>query len=136
MGQQDSRHALGWLLMVLGAVGAGPVALAQQPSHRPNVVFEAGFEDVRDGPFNDAEAARFLTQATFGARPEDIRALRRLGYSAWLDAQFAVAPSYQVPYLTWVAAQPAGHNAVHPAQRLESWYINALGLYDLMRGRS
>jgi uncharacterized protein (DUF1800 family) len=40
-----------------------------------------------------AEAARFLTQATFGPTESDIDAVVAQGYEAWLDAQLAKAPS-------------------------------------------
>ena len=38
-------------------------------------------------PLSDAEAARFLTQATFGPTEADMNLLKPLGYSAWLDQQ-------------------------------------------------
>jgi uncharacterized protein (DUF1800 family) len=36
-----------------------------------------------------AEAARFLTQATFGPIERDINRIMKIGYSAWIDEQFA-----------------------------------------------
>lgn len=44
-------------------------------------------------PFDDAAAARFLLQAQFSATPAEIAAVRGQGYDAWLQAQFAAAPS-------------------------------------------
>lgn len=47
-------------------------------------------------PRNDAEAARFLTQATFGATDAEINSLRSLGYTRWLERQTTLAsPSHQ-----------------------------------------
>lgn len=43
--------------------------------------------------FSDAQAARFLLQATLAASDAEIANVRSLGYSAWLDQQFAIAPS-------------------------------------------
>lgn len=40
-------------------------------------------------PRTDDEAHRFLVQATFGPRAEDISRLRSIGYAAWIDEQFA-----------------------------------------------
>ena len=40
-----------------------------------------------------AQAARFLTQATFGPTEADIDAVVAQGYEGWLDAQLAKAPS-------------------------------------------
>ena len=44
-------------------------------------------------PPTDAEASRFLAQASMGASRTDIARVQVLGYSAWLDEQFAMAPS-------------------------------------------
>ena len=40
-------------------------------------------------PADRAEAARFLTQATFGPRQADIDRLMEVGYAAWIDEQWA-----------------------------------------------
>ncbi|RZI85813.1 MAG: DUF1800 domain-containing protein [Rubrivivax sp.] len=44
-------------------------------------------------PATRQEAARFLTQATFGPTDESINHLMSVGYSAWLQEQFAAAPN-------------------------------------------
>lgn len=44
-------------------------------------------------PATRQEAARFLTQATFGPTEESINRLMSIGYSAWLQEQFAAAPN-------------------------------------------
>jgi uncharacterized protein (DUF1800 family) len=41
------------------------------------------------------DASRFLEQATFGATDGDIHHLSMIGYQAWLNEQFAMAPSPQ-----------------------------------------
>ncbi|WP_343626939.1 DUF1800 domain-containing protein [Roseateles puraquae] len=51
----------------------------------------------------DAEAARFLAQATFGARADDIAAIKANGYAAWLDAQFALQVT--AGHFDWLVAQ-------------------------------
>ncbi|OWR02548.1 DUF1800 domain-containing protein [Roseateles puraquae] len=51
----------------------------------------------------DAEAARFLAQATFGARADDIAAIKANGYAAWLDAQFALPVT--AGHFDWLVAQ-------------------------------
>lgn len=107
---------------VLAAAAA--TALAQTASHSPDQMWRHGFEGPAAGPFSDAEAARFLNQATYGATVEDIAHLRQIGYDAWFTEQFAAAPSYQQPFLDWV---PGG---VYQQQRLEAWLINSIGLYD------
>lgn len=42
---------------------------------------------------SDTEAARFLAQASVGSTRSDIVQVQSLGYSAWLDAQFAMPAS-------------------------------------------
>jgi uncharacterized protein (DUF1800 family) len=53
-------------------------------------------------PASKAEAARFLTQATFGPTDADIERVTAIGYSAWIDEQFAKPQSSQ--RATWEAA--------------------------------
>ena len=43
------------------------------------------------------EAARFLTQATFGPAPADVDRVVALGYAAWLDEQFNSQASTHLP---------------------------------------
>lgn len=43
------------------------------------------------------EAARFLTQATFGPAPADVDRVVALGYAAWLDEQFNAQASMHLP---------------------------------------
>lgn len=50
------------------------------------------------GPTAD-EAARFLTQATFGPTDSEIAKVQSIGYSAWIDEQFALPASPQLPYV-------------------------------------
>jgi uncharacterized protein (DUF1800 family) len=105
---------------------AAPLVQAQGLSHKPDAVWRHGFEAPNAGPFSDAEAARFLNQATYGATLADIQHLRAVGYETWFAEQFAETPSYQQPFLDWAGAQ-AG---VYQQQRLEAWLINSIGLYD------
>ena len=46
------------------------------------------FEIPTDLPGNDAEAARFLTQATYGPTLAEIARLRAIGYSEWFRQEF------------------------------------------------
>lgn len=113
-------------IAALALLCAAPLLQAQGLSHRPDAIWRHGFEAASAGPFSDAEAARFLNQATFGATLGDIQHLRQVGYETWFAEQFAEAPSYQAPFLDW-AGQTAG---VYQQQRLEAWLINSVGLYD------
>jgi uncharacterized protein (DUF1800 family) len=66
-----------------------PNALAQA-----DLILRDGFEVIVDppvpfAPSSDAEAARFLAQATFGPSIAEIARLRSIGYEAWVTAEFA-----------------------------------------------
>ena len=105
---------------------------AQSLSHAPDLMMHDGFEGVTAGPFNDADAARFLAQATFGPIDADIAHLRSLvaanggaGYQAWLNEQFAAPVSSQMTYYNWVAntlAEGTGSTTIR-----EAWFLGALG---------
>ena len=43
------------------------------------------------------DASRFLAEATFGATDADIRHLSKIGYTAWLNEQFGMAPTLHEP---------------------------------------
>ena len=66
-----------------------------------------GGQDGGDGPapppaatpLSDAEAARFLTQATFGPTDADINVLKPLGYRPWLDQQMSLPSSSHQAYM-------------------------------------
>ncbi|WP_395682494.1 DUF1800 family protein [Dokdonella sp.] len=131
--------ALGWRgAVALVLVAASQAAMAQ--SHLPEQVFRSGFEGVASGPSNDAEAARFLAQASFGANDADIAHLRTVGYAGWFNEQFAASGSTQTHYLDWVQGlvcpvDDADCNTVAEwaHTRLEIWAVNALGTPDPSR---
>jgi uncharacterized protein (DUF1800 family) len=106
------------------AFALAALPLAAQ-SHFPDPVFHDGMEGVAAGPFSDADAARFLAQATFGPTDADIAHLRAIGYQAWLDEQFAATPTSELVYVDWVAntlLQNTGDDTVR-----EAWLVGALG---------
>jgi uncharacterized protein (DUF1800 family) len=123
------------------AFGFTIAAAAQaQLSHFPDPVFHDGYNGL-DSPgtanISAADAARFLTQATFGPTDADIASLRSLGYQAWLTQQFAATPTYEITdragkvnsaYLNWVAN--VLHEDVGQNNRQEAWFQGALGGKD------
>ena len=104
-------------------VGAG--ASAATLSRGTDTLFHDGFNPPSAGPYSDAEAARFLAQATFGPTDADIAHLRAVGYQGWLNEQFAAAPTYEMTYLNWTSTtlnEYVGQN-----NRQEAWFLGALG---------
>ena len=78
---------------------AAPLPLAAQSC--PDCVFNQGFENEFFLPANDAEAARFLNQATFGATRADIGSVKNLGYESFLDAVVRYLPApVDIPAVT------------------------------------
>ncbi len=82
------------------------LSLATSIAFAGDLMFTASFDESPEGPYNDYEAARFLTQATFGPTIPEIQRLRRMGYNAWLDEQLALPFSTHRPYLDWIASLP------------------------------
>ena len=105
------------------ALAAAPIA--QGLTHFPDPVFHDSLEGVAAGPFNDADAARFLAQTTFGPTDADIVHLRNIGYAGWLDEQFNAPTSSMQVYYDWVA------NTLHEntgyQNIAEAWFLGALG---------
>jgi uncharacterized protein (DUF1800 family) len=71
-----------------GAAVADPAASAAKSSSAPQ-----GAQGLSSSGLSESQAARFLSQATFGATPRAINELRQLGYARWLDVQFATPPA-------------------------------------------
>jgi len=101
--------------------------------HEDALTFHDGFEGIDAGPFNDADASRFLAQATFGPTDAEIARLRTLGYNAWLTDQFDptaahAPPSSEQAYADWV--ENVLHEQVGQDTRREAWMLHALGGQD------
>jgi len=86
---------------------------------------------VPEKPANDQEAARFLTQATFGPTPADVAHLKSVGYSAWIDEQLALplTTSHQQTASTRNAASGGKHQFTH------SFWEKAITAPDQLRQR-
>lgn len=95
---------------------------------------QAGFEAKYFVPQVDAEAARFLTQATFGPSRASIAQFRSSTYDGWLDQQVATPPTLARPYLDFLAAQPTPVS-VGQSQRMDRWFHTAAFGQDQLRQR-
>ena len=91
-----------------------------------------------DRPANAAEAARFLTQASFGPTTDEVEFLTKLGYSRWVDYQLALPATSHRAY--WEAAD-AALKAVTPTatagqdQVWESFWLQSSTGRDQLRQR-
>jgi uncharacterized protein (TIGR03437 family) len=78
------------------------------------------------------DAARFLTQATFGPKLSDITELQNKGFDQWLNEQFALPVTSHISYLE--AAEAAG-GAFYQTQMMESFWKQAVTGQDQLRQR-
>lgn len=85
---------------------------------------------VSDTVASDAEAARFLAQATFGPTLEDIARLRQIGYSTWINEQVGFPMSSQLTFMKNAAQRAGTGDSVRRDWRLDAWFVNALGGKD------
>lgn len=78
------------------------------------------------------EAARFLTQASFGPTDADIARVQAIGYSAWVDEQFALA---RTPHLPYVQAQNTATTAASFDHVSYTFWKQAITAPDQLRQR-
>lgn len=79
------------------------------------------------------DAARFLTQSTFGIKnAAQIEALEREGYASWISAQFALPPVQTAQYLRDIEARSERIEEQHP---YEAVWQNMLFGEDQLRSR-
>ena len=83
------------------------------------------------------EAARFLTQATFGPTPGETVALADSSFSQWIETQLALPPTYHLPYTQARRAELLANTGSDGWQtpRQEAWWENALHAPDQLRQR-
>ncbi len=81
------------------------------------------------GGITDIDAARFLTQATFGTTTPAIAELKQLGYASWLDQQFAASNDRFLPYVQ------ANSNGSGRGPRHNLFWLQAVRGNDQLRQR-
>lgn len=103
-----------------------------------DAVFADRFEQPFDFPESDAEAARFLNQASFGATPDSIAQVRGASLQGWIGRQAGLAPTLSRPFLESLALNlnnagtPASLSQTHRVQR---WMDTAVTAPDQLRQR-
>jgi uncharacterized protein (DUF1800 family) len=102
----------------------------------PDAVFSDSFETPFSIPETDAEAARFLSQASFGASTSSISAVRSLGIPSWIAQQKALAPTLARPFLeTLTVSENAAGNSLSQSYRVQRWVDTAVTAPDQLRQR-
>jgi uncharacterized protein (DUF1800 family) len=88
-------------------------------------------------PANDAEAVRFLQQASFGATAADIARVKQVGYENWVAEQFAAPRSSHLEFLTSQVPLPIPANTqVSSAPLYYSFWRQAIAAPDQLRQRA
>jgi len=81
-----------------------------------------------------AGASRFLTQATFGPSPTDITNVTTNGYRNWIETQFGLPATRNVPYiLSNLSSDP--QNPYNSSLFFNSWWKNSVTAPDQLRQR-
>ncbi|HVF36006.1 MAG TPA: DUF1800 family protein [Candidatus Saccharimonadia bacterium] len=122
--------------------GARPLAafalcVGATTAHAQDPIFGGpggGFENEYLIAQSDAEAARFLNQATFGATRAEIDALRQQSFETWIDTQFAAPATLARPFLEQLATtENLAGRALDQAQRVHRWFGTAATAPDQLR---
>ncbi len=95
-------------------------------------LFAEDFEAPEQRKLTAYQAARFLSQATFGPSVDSIAALQQSTPAAWIDQQMALPPSLQRPFLENLSNQGVGING---STRRDRWGWNATYGEDQLRQR-
>ncbi len=129
--------SVGALLSLAACGGGGGGGSSTPPAEPPPAVEKPATRD---------EAARFLTQATFGPNDADIDRLMSVGYAAWIDEQFAIATSPARSHRAHWEAADAALKAANPNatpvptagqnEVFESFWKQALTAPDQLRQRT
>lgn len=121
----------GGLLLSACGGGGGEAAVGETLS-------SSGGSVANEMPSSREQAARFLTQATFGPTEADIDRVMAIGYGAWIDEQLALPAASHLA--AWESAN-AAIKATNPSssagqdQVLESFWRQAVTGPDQLRQR-
>jgi len=125
MKQRGAPALVRWML--LATIAATTSAQAY------DLIFRGNLELVTDAPQSDAEAARFLTMATFGPTQSDIAHLRAVGYGQWIDQQLAIPTTLERPT---VETLDGGVQNPGQSDRRAQWFKVAVTAPDQLRQRA
>jgi uncharacterized protein (DUF1800 family) len=99
-------------------------------------VFGNSFEQPFGLPESDAEAARFLNQATFGATPATIAQLRGTQLEQWIFRQAQLPPTLSRPFLeSLTVGENVAGESLGQSHRIHRWVDTAVTAPDQLRQR-
>jgi uncharacterized protein (DUF1800 family) len=121
--------ALCTAVLLVGCGGGGGSASSSASGSSANATSIDGASGIDTNlplPTNDADVHRFLTQATLGPTASDIARVKAIGYSAWIDEQFATP--LQTSHLSTVEATNAANHTTKARANdvVYSWWTHAI----------
>ena len=94
-------------------------------------------ETARSTPLSASDAARFLTQATYGPAAAEISRLSNLTYGAWIDEQFAKPQVLHRLTMNQAAADLAANGGtISQSNFFDSYWSQAIAGDDQLRQRA
>ncbi|MGD9582647.1 MAG: DUF1800 family protein [Lysobacterales bacterium] len=109
-----------------------PIGVSAQCSG--DCIMNDQFENAFWRAESDAEAARFMNQATFGANRSGLSTVRALGFQQWIEQQFVVPQTLARPFLEQVArVRHDANRTIDQTDRLHRWYDTAVTANDQLR---
>src|SRR5678815_909019 len=130
MKQRGATRIVRWMLLAMAATTTSALATSA-PAY--DLIFRGNLEPVADAPQSDAEAARFLSMATFGPTQPEIARLRAVGYGQWIDQQLAMPATLERPA---VEALDGGVQNPGQSHRRAQWFKVAINAPDQLRQRA
>ena len=130
------RGLMAAALCALAACGGGGGNSSSGGNTPPTTPTQPAYPDI---PVNDADAARFLSQASFGPTTAEIARVRQIGYTKWLDEQLDAAttpPTLVLPYLQQIVANGLPEADLRPQHRRNYWLWKAATGNDQLRMRT
>ena len=80
-------------------------------------------------------ASRFLIQTTFGPSPSDVANVQAIGYTNWIDSQFALPATHHLPLL-YAKKQPDPSQPFYPGSTVfNTWWQQSITAPDQLRQR-
>ena len=122
----------GFLVCTGAALASASATGYPFPQTPRGLVRQAPLVLVLPAVITDAQAARFLTMATFGPTPQSIADVQSLGYKGWIAKQLTMPATPMRPYVESLdkAVQNPGQS-----DRMEAWFNNAITAPDQLRQR-
>lgn len=89
-----------------------------------------------EGSPTPSEAARFLTQTTFGPKESEIAALTNSNFDIWLNNQFAMSRESHYSHVLWLKSQGIDVDNFNNIYAIESFWKQAITGQDQLRQRT